>query len=263
MRIEVGEKVFPKQKLIHYPLVMELHKRGGKAEGKELIEPLADYFNLSSDLRSLTVNDKTKELKWYNHIRWARLQLLKKGVIKKRTPRGIWELTGNLSSVIELMDDEHKISGDVAIAPLSQAELDKKLEIQKEIGRIAEDIVVDYEKQYLKKNKKVDLANQVKRVSMDDCRKGYDILSFELDGGEKYIEVKGSMNNIYEFYISINELKKSNELGGKYYLYLVRGIDLETKKHKKMKILNDVKSLIENNFINLVPIKWRGTINED
>ena len=52
---------------------------------------------------------------------------------------------------------------------------------------------------------------------------GYDILSYELDGTPRYIEVKttkGNRSNSFSFYISHNELEKSKVLKN-YWIYQV------------------------------------------
>ena len=58
---------------------------------KETIQPLADYFDLSDDLRARRkVSDNC--LAWDNRVHWARLRLANEGLLKKHI-RGRWELT--------------------------------------------------------------------------------------------------------------------------------------------------------------------------
>jgi hypothetical protein len=68
----------------------------------------------------------------------------------------------------------------------------------KKIGDRGEQIVMLAEKEFLKKEGKVKLAENVEQKSKDDDSLGYDILSFNLDGSEKHIEVKSSQRKNWE-----------------------------------------------------------------
>jgi uncharacterized protein YxeA len=72
---------------------------------------------------------------------------------------------------------------------------------------LAEKIVLDYERWFLKENNLPKLSEKTR--ILDTHGSGYDILSFNLDGSEKYIEVKSnsSSNKNNGFYISSNELE--------------------------------------------------------
>ena len=72
-------------------------------------------------------------------------------------------------------------------------------------GRIGEMLVFDLEKRYLILIGKESLANQ---VTLQEDGLGYDILSYFPDGGEKYIEVKSTANDINQhYYLSRRELE--------------------------------------------------------
>ncbi|MET0621404.1 MAG: DUF3883 domain-containing protein [Pyrinomonadaceae bacterium] len=91
------------------------------------------------------------------------------------------------------------------------------------LGRLGEEFVEAYERQRLMEVGKSDLAKKVERIS--ETRgdgAGYDVLSFEDDGTERYIEVKTTNSGKnYPFYISANELDFSEDFAEKYYLYRV------------------------------------------
>jgi len=101
----------------------------------------------------------------------------------------------------------------------------KRHEEQIQIGKLAEDIVLEKERDILKELGRVDLAEEVKKVS-DNFSLGYDILSFEVDGEEKQIEVKAAktIGEIKTFFLTNNEFNKSTFLSN-YYLYLVVNIN--------------------------------------
>ncbi|AIS09366.1 hypothetical protein LACWKB8_1096 [Lactobacillus sp. wkB8] len=84
---------------------------------------------------------------------------------------------------------------------------------------IGEEIVFNSEVKRLK-----DFNNlNVEWESKVDDSLGYDILSYELDGTPRYIEVKttkGNRSNSFSFYISHNELEKSKVLKN-YWIYQV------------------------------------------
>lgn len=91
------------------------------------------------------------------------------------------------------------------------------------LGKLGEEFVIGYERQRLRGVGKPDLAEKVERIS--ETRgdgAGYDVLSFEEDGTERYIEVKTTNSGKnYPFYISANELDFSEDFSEKYYLYRV------------------------------------------
>ena len=90
------------------------------------------------------------------------------------------------------------------------------------IGNRGEQIVMSYEIAHLTKIKRKDLADKVSRVSEKSDAYGYDILSYDDNGNEKYIEVKSTTRKIgYSvFHISANELEVSRNKQN-YYFYFV------------------------------------------
>lgn len=75
-----------------------------------------------------------------------------------------------------------------------------------------------------------DLADKVfatREIAVNAER--FDVLSYDKDGNEKYIEVKttkGGLNNI--FHISENEVEFSEQYKDKYYLYRVYNFNVKT-----------------------------------
>lgn len=103
------------------------------------------------------------------------------------------------------------------------------------LGKMGEEFVVSYEQQRLTNAGRPDLAEKVERIS--ETRgdgAGYDVLSFEEDGTERYIEVKTTNSGKnYPFYISANELDFSGDFSDSYYLYRI----FNFKKSPKLFIL--------------------------
>jgi hypothetical protein len=93
------------------------------------------------------------------------------------------------------------------------------------VGSKGEQIVVIEEIERLISKGRGDLAEKVKRVSVDDDSLGYDVLSYDEDGTERYIEVKTSnaKSDDVRIFMSANEMNKSKTLPN-YYIYFVDGI---------------------------------------
>ncbi len=101
---------------------------------------------------------------------------------------------------------------------VSQAELDERLELQRIRSALAEDHVVQLEQERLRAAGVGYLAKDVVRVSIDDVTAGYDILSFELTGSPRYIEVKSSAGPRQFFILTRNECEEARQKGRSYWL---------------------------------------------
>jgi hypothetical protein len=75
-------------------------------------------------------------------------------------------------------------------------------------GTQGEQLVIDYERSWLRQNGRPDLANRVRWTAREHGDGlGYDILSFDLEGHERYIEVKTTaLGAETPFYLSSAEL---------------------------------------------------------
>ncbi len=113
----------------------------------------------------------------------------------------------------------------------------------KRIGDRGEQIVLRAEKKYLKENGREDLVGLVDQISERDDSVGYDILSFELDGREKFIEVKSTLKKIGKsnIYLSANELQVAKNKEN-YYFYIIYDVGSKRPKIWKVRsldLLND------------------------
>jgi len=103
-------------------------------------------------------------------------------------------------------------------------------------GEKGEILVFEKEKEYLEKIGRIDLIDELRHISIEDDSAGYDILSFDNKGNEKYIEVKSTtlkVSNVHHFNISSNEYEKARNLKN-YYIYLV--FETNTKNPKIFKL---------------------------
>lgn len=125
-----------------------------------------------------------------------------------------------------------------------------------DLGLAGEIQVLKYEKDYLENQGFPELAMKVRHVSqIEGDGAGYDILSYTLDGQEKYIEVKttaGTSEN--SFYITKNELAFSKLHPNNYYLYRVYSFNVITNSGKFYVKVGSVESAFS-----LVATEYRAT----
>lgn len=128
--------------------------------------------------------------------------------------------------ILQRMESKRKIS---------QKRLEEKLareaETKQKVGAIAEKIVVNFEKERLRKTLCLEESSHVEQISQDWANKGYDIESFDSKSGDlipdRFIEVKGSTGKDFSIYWSQNEIEVAKEFGTRYWIYFVSEIDLE------------------------------------
>ena len=97
---------------------------------------------------------------------------------------------------------------------------------------------------------------KIENLSKEDSSAGYDILSFDENGKEMYIEVKATVDK-YDtetaFYISEGEKKKAESLEN-YYLYRV--FDITSKNPTILRIKNPAQYFGKE--IQLIPSNYQG-----
>lgn len=117
----------------------------------------------------------------------------------------------------------------------------------KRIGDLGELWVIEREKQKLEQANKSKLAKKIKHVAKEKGDGlGYDILSYDINGNQIYIEVKTTKGNANStFYITRNELEKSKIEQDNYRLYRVYSFDDEAENAKLLIIKGDLSNLCE------------------
>jgi hypothetical protein len=82
---------------------------------------------------------------------------------------------------------------------------------------------VDFEKARLEHAGKAGLADRIEHVArIQGDGAGFDVLSFETNGTDRYIEVKTTRyGNQTPFYVTRNEVRFSNEKDRRFFLYRV------------------------------------------
>jgi hypothetical protein len=109
----------------------------------------------------------------------------------------------------------------IRAAKLTQAELLRRLELQRQRGDLAEQKALEIEKTRLADLGRPDLAARVERISPHDVSAGYDIRSFEKNERPRLVEVKSSVGSQITFEWSVGERATATKHGDAYYIYFV------------------------------------------
>lgn len=189
--------------------------------------PLQNIYSLIETNIRLSPDDflpsapESDEPKWMRNVR---------NVLQQRKVSGdiAWDKNGKYmipSSEIIVSDDSIVVYQQSK--PKSSISEERFRAIQKtreQIGSTGENWVVEYEKNDLSKNGHNELATRVERISKANISAGYDVLSYEISGNEKFIEVKTTALSRFEFFLSSNELEVAKDLKNRYWIYFLSEI---------------------------------------
>jgi len=124
------------------------------------------------------------------------------------------------------------------------------------LGDQGEQLVMKYERNRLIAAGRADLAAVIERISLVDSAAGYDIQSFDLEGNEIFIEVKSTKGGINTpFYISANEVATANNHPGKYYLYRLHSLNLQSKTYQLYVKQGSVEEIFD-----LEPVSFKARV---
>jgi len=140
-------------------------------------------------------------------------------------------------------------------APNDNPDYEKEARKLKKLGDRGEKIVIEMEQKRLTELGFPALAEKVEKAKYDYL--GYDILSYETNGDERYIEVKATRSKVgtANFFLSSNELETAEELPN-YYIYMVYDI---TSKNPKIWIIDNPFNP-ENDKVVKTPVSYRVVI---
>lgn len=191
------------------------------------------------------------EPKWIRNVR---------NVLQHRKSTGdiAWDKNGKYmipTKEIILSDDSIIVPSKVQYN-ISEERFRRIQERREEIGQAGESWVIEHERRYLIERGKTELAAQIMRVSETSVGAGYDVLSFETDSSEKFIEVKTTALSKMEFFISAHELEIAKKLNGKYWIYLVSEIFGAPKLFTIQDPTNEI-----GKRLSLVPTNYQARIN--
>lgn len=112
-------------------------------------------------------------------------------------------------------------------------ELFQRLKNADVVGKIAEDIVLGFEKKRLQELNCLAESECIQKISDLNVAAGYDIASFDGQNLElthdRFVEVKGSTGTQVNFYWSKNEIEQAEILGSRYWIYFVGEVDEKSR----------------------------------
>lgn len=74
------------------PILQAIHHHGGRAPAREVIEEVGAAVR--DQLTQLDLEEiATGGLRWQKRVQFTRLRLVERGLVKKDSPRGVWEIT--------------------------------------------------------------------------------------------------------------------------------------------------------------------------
>ncbi|MEA5024604.1 Ribonuclease 3 [bioreactor metagenome] len=160
-----------------------------------------------------------------------------------------------------IVEDEPIDQEDIESSPtkrqrvITPEALAKSLEFKNRIGMAGEKFVLEWERGYLEKIGRIDLAKRIVWEAQKNCAAGYDILSYFADGSPKYIEVKSTSGNSMSFEVTANEWEWAKYYGENYCIYRVFNVFGTTNMEK----LENPISLYEQNKLQLTPTSFKAT----
>jgi hypothetical protein len=189
--------------------------------------PLQNIYSLIETNLTLKVDDFLPSAPTISEPRWMRNV---RNVLQHRKINGdiAWDRNGKYmipSSDISVADDSIVIYEQSKPKYTISEERFRAIQTTREqIGLAGENWVVESEKQELSNRGHTDLAVNVKRIAETNIAAGYDVLSFEDEKTEKFIEVNTTALSRLEFYLSSNELDVAREFRQQYWIYFISEI---------------------------------------
>lgn len=137
------------------------------------------------------------------------------------------------------------------------------LEEKKEVGDLAESLVLKWEAERLRRAGYVAESMSVRSISKLRVDAGYDIDSFDGDTPNmqynRFIEVKGARSSKVRFFWSDNEIEIAKQLGERYWIYFQGGISpgTGTAKNEVLMFRNPIEAVLnDNSFIKTTKGYW-------
>jgi uncharacterized protein DUF3883 len=125
----------------------------------------------------------------------------------------------------------------------------------RKLGRDGEELVFRFERERLKQRDRSDLAKKIRWISEEDGDgAGYDILSFDEEGKERFLEVKTTVgSDTTPFYVTRNELSLSSERPEAFRLCRVFDFSVRPRMFELAPPLSD--------FVHLSPLSYEASFS--
>lgn len=99
----------------------------------------------------------------------------------------------------------------------------------------------------------------MRHVALENVATGYDVLSYDEEGNEKYTEVKSSRARYVRFELTANELDAAETYSGAYWIYRVFNVE---DNPEALEIENPAARIKEGQLV-LQPVSFMVSIGED
>lgn len=83
----------PIRESIYFPLLKVIADAGGRLPMSEAIKRVEAFFPELTEEDKLQLLPSGRNKKWPNRVRWARQDLVLKGYLDRKAPKGIWQIT--------------------------------------------------------------------------------------------------------------------------------------------------------------------------
>lgn len=180
-------------------------------------------------------------------------------VVHEDTPMNVIESLNEIfvskENIEDILEESEFAETTSPLPKISAEDYIERSKAMQDIGLKGEYFILKYEKGELIKNNKADLAIKVRHISKDEGDyAGYDILSYDIQGNEKYIEVKTSIKNYTaDFFLTENEMNKIKRLDN-YFIYRVFDFDKQAEKGD-LYIVNCKKDFID--YFTIQPTQYK------
>jgi hypothetical protein len=190
-----------------------------KSDPKELFVSFSKhYFNLIINEEELNqhlfVDSEVKLINDFFKIKISSIKLKYRQILVTLGKLELLEYEDDFVKIINYSFAKKFIERALKKLSKSQKEFDRELYEKKIRGELAEKFIMEFERVKLKEYSFTPI-----RQSIDDVGLGYDILSYDINGKEMFIEVKSIKND--SFFWSENEIATSEEFQDDYFIYLV------------------------------------------
>lgn len=184
------------------------------------------YFGRA--ILELNSKDSSKYVEWLEEpFSMALPRYINEDAVIKESSRGTDVIDSTLVYKELLLSPTANSTGSRRNKSIRQKiDFEAKNKVTAQAGNKSEEIVLAREIRALSLAGKKDLAQSVKRVSLESESYGFDILSFDLDGNERHLEVKGikQFSNENRIFMTSNEIETAS-LDVHYELVLVFNYD--------------------------------------
>ena len=195
----------------------------------ELITSWLDN-QLSAELSSITTNILEQHI-WRNIFVWVLYE--EREFLENINPNSLKKTQKPKDGITEIPKSKRNFKG-------VDVDFQSQTKEQKDLGDDGEELVKQFEIDYLKNKGLIIEASKVE-IMKDGV--GYDIISFNADGSEKYIEVKTTTGDkLTPFFLSDNEFDFMKQNVGKYSIYRVYKYNVDYNFAEFYEIINEIES---------------------